>query len=184
MNEITSSLRAECNQRLDNLYRQSHIWLLQVSYNICKSRLESSELVQDLYLYLAEKCSPKLYYNNSYNLIYCMRFIQSRWINRNKRAKKMQYFGSIQSECSDVEYDMEGDEAIMDAYEAVMNEIKKLKRTKGFSSAMIYEIYWTSDDTLQEVADKIGISKSTVFTHLKKVRQHMKSIIKNPFTND
>lgn len=181
MNEVTSSVRGECNQRLENLYNQSHVWLLQVSYNICKSRLESTELVQDLYLYLAEKCSPKLYYSNSYNLMYCMRFIQSRWINRNKRAKKMQYLPSIQSECSDVEYDIEGDEAIMDAYEAVMDEIKKLKRTKGFSSAMIYEIYWTSDDTLQEVADKIGISKSTVFTHLKKVRQHMKSIIKNPF---
>jgi DNA-directed RNA polymerase specialized sigma subunit len=110
-----------------------------------------------------------------------MRFIQSRWINRNKRAKKMQYLPSIQSESSDIEYDVEGDQSIMDAYDAVMKEINRLKRTKGFSSAMIYEIYWTSDDTLQEVADKIGISKSTVFTHLKKVRQHMKNIIKNPF---
>ena len=181
MNEVTGSIRLECNQRLDNLYRQSNTWLLQVSYNICKSRLESQELVQDLYLYLAEKCSSKLYYNNSYNLIYCMRFLQSRWINRNKRAKKMQYFGSIQSESSDIEYDIDLDNDIMEAYEAVMSEINKLKRTKNFSSAMIYEIYWTGDDTLQEVADKIGISKSTVFTHLKKVRQHLKSVIKNPF---
>lgn len=96
----------------------------------------------------------------------------------------MQYFGSIQTESADTEYDIDLDESIMDAYDAVMNEIQRLKRTKGFSSAMIYEIYWTSDDTLQEVADKIGISKSTVFTHLKKVRQHMKSIIKNPFEHE
>ena len=181
MNEVTSSVRIECNQRLDNLYRQSNTWLLQVSYNICKSRLESQELVQDLYLYLAEKCNPKLYYSNSYNLMYCMSFIRSRWINRNKRGKKMQYFGQIHSEDSDTEYDVELDQNIMDSYDAVMQEIQRLKRTKGFSSAMIYEIYWTGDDTLQEVADKIGISKSTVFTHLKRVRAHLKTVIKNPF---
>jgi len=181
MNEVTGSVRGECNQRLDNLYRQSHIWLLQVSYNICKSKLESQELVQDLYLYLAEKCNAKLYYSNSYNLMYCMSFIRSRWINKNKRAQKMQYIPNVYSESSDEVYDTELDLGIMEAYDAVMNEINRLKRTKGFSSAMIYEIYWTGDDTLQEVADKIGISKSTVFTHLKKVRQHLKGVIKNPF---
>ena len=93
----------------------------------------------------------------------------------------MQYFGQIHSEDSDTEYNIELDQNIMDSYDAVMNEIQRLKRTKGFSSAMIYEIYWTGDDTLQEVADKIGISKSTVFTHLKRVRAHLKSVIKNPF---
>ena len=171
----------ECNSRLDTLYRKSHVWLLQVSYNICKSRLESQELVQDLYLYLAEKCNPKLYYADSYNLMYCMRFLQSRWINRNKRNKRMQYTPTIYTEASDIPYDIDGDVALMDAYDQVMNEIQRLKQTKGFSSAMIYEIYWGSDDTLQEVADKIGISKSTVFTHLKKVRAHLKEVIKNPF---
>jgi DNA-directed RNA polymerase specialized sigma subunit len=46
---------------------------------------------------------------------------------------------------------------------------------------MIYEIYWTSEDTLQEVADKIGISKSTTFIAIKKIRKHLKGLIKNPF---
>ena len=171
----------ECRKRLEILYTKSHIWLLQVSYNICKSKLESEELVQDLYLYLAEKCNPKLYYLDSYNLMYCMAFIRSRWINKSKRGNKMQYLPSIQSETHDEEYNVDLDEGIMNAYNEVMNEIQRLKRTKGFSSAMIYEIYWTGDDTLQQVADKIGISKSTVFTHLKRVRAHLKTIIKNPF---
>jgi len=175
---------SECNKRLEILYNKSHIWLLQVSYNICKSRLESQELVQDLYLYLAEKCNPKLYYNESYNLMYCMRFLQSRWINRSKRGKKIQYTATIYTEASDTPYDIDSDTQIMEAYDAVMSEIQRLKKTKGFSSAMIYEIYWGSDDTLQEVADKIGISKSTVFTHLKKVRAHLKTVIKNPFNEE
>lgn len=183
MNEVTASIQMECNQRLEALYRQSHVWLLQVSYNICKSRLESEDLVGELYQYLAEKANPKLFYDNSYNLMYCMSFIKSRWINKAKRDKKMQYQGQIITEEIDEEYDVQMDKDIMDSYSAVMEELNRLKRTKNFSSAMIYEIYWTSDDTLQEVADKIGISKSTVFIHLKKIRTHLKSIIKNPFQN-
>jgi RNA polymerase sigma factor (sigma-70 family) len=180
-NEITGSQQIECNQRLTNLANQSHEWLLKVSYNICKSRLESEDLVGDLYLYLGERCNPKLYYDTSFNLMYCMSYIRSRWINKVKRNKKMQYVPTIQSEAINEEYDITLDNDIMDAYQSVMSEIKRLKQTRQFSSAMIYEIYWCGDDTLQEVADKIGISKSTVFIHLKKVRQHLKGIVKNPF---
>lgn len=181
MNDYTASIQMECNKRLDTLYRESHVWLLQVSYNICKSRLESEDLVGELYQYIAEKCNPKLFYESSYNLMYCMQFLKSRWINKVKRAKKIQYQAQIHSEALDEEYDVQLDKDIMDSYAAVMAEINRLKKTKGFSSAMIYEIYWTSDDTLQEVADKIGISKSTVFIHLKKIRTHLKGVIKNPF---
>jgi RNA polymerase sigma factor (sigma-70 family) len=180
-NEMTASQQTECNERLDALARQSHEWLLKVSYNICKSRLESEDMVGELYLYLGEKCNPKLYYENSYNLMYCMQFLKHRWINKVKRNKKIQYVPTIQSEARDEEYDITLDTDIMNAYTEVMLEIQKLKKTRQFSSAMIYEIYWCGDDTLQEVADKIGISKSTVFIHLKKVRQHLKGIIKNPF---
>ena len=181
-NEVTSSIEMECNKRLDVLYRNSHEWLLKVSYNICKSRLESQDMVGELYVYLAEKCNPKLYYNDSYNLIYCMRFLSSRWINKVKRNKKMQYVPTIQSEAVNEEYDITLDNDIMTAHEEVMKEIQRLKKTRQFSSARIYELYWCDgDDTLQELADKIGISKSTVFIHLKRVRQHLKNVIDNPF---
>lgn len=181
-NEVTSSIEMECNKRLEVLYRNSHEWLLKVSYNICKSRLESTDMVGELYLYLAEKCNPKLYYNDSYNLIYCMRFLSSRWINKVKRNKKMQYVPTIQSEAVNEEYDITLDNDIMTAHEEVMKEIQRLKKTRQFSSARIYELYWIdNDDTLQELADKIGLSKSTVFIHLKRVREHLKKTINNPF---
>jgi RNA polymerase sigma factor (sigma-70 family) len=181
-NEVTSSMEMECSRRLEVLYRNSHEWLLKVSYNICKSRLESQDMVGELYVYLAEKCNPKIYYEDSYNLIYCMRFISSRWINKVKRNKKMQYVPTIQSEAANEEYDITLDNDIMNAHEEVMKEIQRLKKTRQFSSARIYELYWCEgDDTLQELADKIGISKSTVFIHLKRVRQHLKNVINNPF---
>ena len=36
-------------------------------------------------------------------------------------------------------------------------------------------------EIVQELADKIGISKSTVFIGIKKVRKHLQKVIDNPF---
>jgi predicted DNA binding protein len=34
---------------------------------------------------------------------------------------------------------------------------------------------------MMDVANKIGISKSTTFTSIKKVREHLSKVINNPF---
>ena len=181
INDITSSIAEECEKRLDTLYRESHTWLLQVSYNICKNREESEDLTMELYEYLIKKQNPKIFYLKSYNLMYCMAFLKHRWINKTKKLNRITYVSDFQTNEPDEVYDVDRDIAIMQAHEAVQSEIKRLKKTKGFAPAMLYEMYWGSDDTLQELADKIGISKSTCFIHIKKIRQHLQKTIKNPF---
>ena len=79
------------------------------------------------------------------------------------------------------EYDEQRDRDIMKAYEDVINELKSLQTTKLWLAARLYEMYWMSDDNLNEVAAKIGISKSTTFLAIKKIRNHMKNVINNPF---
>lgn len=180
-NEVSGSVLDECTKRLENLYKQSHIWLLQVSFNICKNTLESEDLVGELYEYLHKKQNQKIFYADSYNLIYCMHFIKHRWINKTKKLNRITYKEDIYHEDPVEEYDTEMDLAITQAYNDVMDEIQRLKKTKGFAPAMIYEMYCNSDDTLQEVADKIGISKSTTFIACKKIKKHLKGIINNPF---
>ena len=59
-NEVTASVAAQCAKRLDTLYRESHTWLLQVSYNICKNKEESEDLCMELYEYLHNKQNPKI----------------------------------------------------------------------------------------------------------------------------
>ena len=181
-NDLTGSIEIQCEKRLENLYRESHIWLLQVGYNICKHTTEAEELVSDLYVYLAKKCRPKIWYNTSYNLIYCMKFMKHRWINRVgklNRYNHMESFNHLDKEFE--EYNVEKDIQIMDAHNEVMKELDRLRVTKMWPAAKIYEIYWMSDDTLNEVANKIGISKSTTFLAIKKIKKHMKEVIDNPF---
>ena len=181
-NEVSSSIQTQCNQRLTNLFNQSHEWLLKASYNICKSFEESEELVSDLYLYLAKECRENIWWGNSYNLIYCQKFLRHRWFNRVEKLKRYQYTNDnlIMDETL-TEYDEQRDRDIMKAYEDVINELKSLQTTKLWLAARLYEMYWMSDDNLNEVAAKIGISKSTTFLAIKKIRNHMKNVINNPF---
>jgi DNA-directed RNA polymerase specialized sigma subunit len=83
-----------------------------------------------------------------------------------------------------LEYDYDRDEKIDKAYNEVREELHHMKNRKGFASAMIYEHYWFSDKTLDEVSKDIRISKSTVFLAVKKVKKHLKQNIQNPFNND
>jgi DNA-directed RNA polymerase specialized sigma24 family protein len=181
INEVSSSVATQCAKRLETLYKDSHKWLLQVSYNITKNKEEAADLVMELYEYLHRKQNTKLFYLESYNLMYCMAFLKHRWLNKTKKLNRTTYITEYYTNEADEVYDIDRDIAMMDAHTAVMNEIQRLKKTKNFGPAMLWDLYWGSEDTLQEVADKIGISKSTMFINIKKVRVHLKKIINNPF---
>lgn len=182
MSEVSSSIQSECNKRLENLYADSHIWLLQCANNITKNREESEDLVGDLYVYLAKKCNPKIWWGDSYNRMYLHAFLKHRWINKTTKLNRYKYTPQpIHSEEADEEYDIQLDYDIMQSYEQVLKELQSLQTTKLWAPARIYEMYWMSEDNLNEVAEKIGISKSTTFLAIKKIRKHMEKVIDNPF---
>ncbi len=81
----------------------------------------------------------------------------------------------------DIPYDYEWDLQLQQAHEEVMSELQKLKVTKMWPQARIFELYWMSEDTLDEVAKKIGISKSTTFISVRKIRKYLESTLDNPF---
>jgi DNA-directed RNA polymerase specialized sigma24 family protein len=180
-NELSSSMQISCNKRLENFYNDSSVWLHQVAYNITKNTEESEDLVADCWEYFIKKCNPKLYWKESYNRMYAMAFLKHRWINKVKKLNRVMYVADIVHDDPFEEYDYELDENVEKAHNEVMSEIKRLQRTRMWTSAKLYEMYWTSEDTLQELADKIGISKSTVFIGIKKVRKHLEKVIDNPF---
>jgi len=45
-------------------------------------------------------------------------------------------------------------------------------------------LYWFSSDTLESLSSKIGVSKSTTFLNVRKIREHLKNKLDNPFTNN
>ena len=66
----------------------------------------------------------------------------------------------------------------------MLDELNEMKKKKGWSSAMLAELYWFSEMTFDELSKEIGISKSTAFLNVRKVKQRLKEKLNNPFKND
>ena len=172
----------EHRRRLENLYKQSNKWLMQVAYNTAKDTQMAEELVSDLYLYLAEKVNPSIWWgNDSMNLMYCRSFIKSRWINKIKSANRLTslspYYDTIEEE-----YDIEFDKRVEEAYDKTISELKEMERTKLWPSSKLYQMYAFNDEmTLDKLSNEVKISRSTAFIQIKKAKKHLKDTINNPF---
>ena len=174
--------QCECERRLVGLYNESNNWLVSAAKKITKNREEAEDLVQELYIYLHEKCNSKLFWGDAtYNLFYCNKFLHSRFMNKTKKLNRTTYVEEVYDIQQDIPYDEEYDLKLQTAHEKVVNELSQLAKTRMWPQAKIFELYWMSDDTLDEVARKIKISKSTTFLAVKKVRKYLEQVIENPF---
>ena len=181
--DIEMAKQKEHQKRLEVLFLKHHKWLSQCAYNISKDIDVGDDLVGQLYIYLAEKINPALYYVDSFNLMYCRSFLSSRFLNKTKRDKKVIYCEEYDTNEEEEEvYDIGQDIAIDNAYDNVLGELNKLKSTKLWSSARIYELYVFGEYTLDGLAKELHLSKSTVFLAVKKIKGHLKKTINNPFT--
>ena len=177
---FTGSIEQETTKRLDVLYRKHNSWLQACAYNKSKNKEVTQDLVQELYIYLAEKKNPKLFYLDSFNLLYCHNFLSSRYINFIKRQNKSIHMNEW-IDTPENKYNVDEDTQLELAYDSVRNELDKLKSGKMWTSAKLYELYAYSDLTMDELSKKIGISKSTTFLNIKKIKEHLKEVIQNPF---
>lgn len=179
----SGSIDTQNKQRLGVLYEQHHSWLIACAYNQSKDIGVSEDLVQDLYMYLLEKRNPKLFYNDSFNLLYCHNFLKSRYINWIKRENRTSYISDT-FDTEDEPYDLEYDKKLQSSYDMIKEELDCLSKTRMWSSAKLYEMYAFTDITMEELSNKIGISKSTTFLNIKKIKEHLRQLIDNPFKDE
>ena len=173
-------MNKELHQRLDVLYRKHHKWLIAVAFNVSMNQEVAEELVAELYLYLGEKNNEKTYYRDSFNLMYCLQFIKSRFYNKVKRDSKSVSLPQNREEI-DIPYNVEFDERLEQSYNNVHQTLKDLQKTKMWASAKIAEMYFYNTHTLEELAEQIDVSRSTVFLNVKKIREYLKENLDNPF---
>lgn len=180
---ISGSIEWENNWRLENLFKKHHTQLKNWSKGLADGDEQLQEdIVGDLYLYLT-KPNPKIWFDDNFNLIYCKAFINSRMLNWKQRQKKMtRYTGYY--DIVDTEYDDTLDRRIDEEYDKLINHLTQKKTEKGWHSWMLFEIYHFGEDTMQELADKIGLSKSTIFLNTRKVKRELKELLNNPFRKE
>ena len=174
----TGSLQ-ENNKRLQVLHQKHDDWLRSVAYNLSGNKDVVDDLVQELYLYLGEKRNKKLYYLDSFNLKYCYTFLSSRWNNLINREKKSIYQQKFKDTFVD-EYDDSWDKELERFEKDVLKELKRLEGTEMWPQAKIYHLYQFSNDTMEQLSKKVGISPTTTFLSVKKVKTHLKEVINKP----
>ena len=176
-----NKIQAENNKRLEVLFRKSHGWLSAVAYNLSKDKEIADELVGELYLYLAEKCNPSLWYLDSFNLMYAHAFLNSRFLNRVKASKRNVQLSDSYDEV-DTEYNIDADEKMDDVYNKMVDELKRLEKTRLWAPSKIYQMYaFDGEMTFEKLASELKLSKSTVYLNCKKIKKHLKDNLENPF---
>ena len=176
-----NKIQAENNKRLEVLFRKSHGWLSAVAFNLAKDKEVADELVGELYLYLGEKCNPALWYLDSFNLMYAHAFLNSRFLNRIKAAKRNVPLSDSYDDV-DTEYDVDSDEKVEDVYNKMVDELKRLEKTRLWAPSKIYQMYaFDSEMTFEKLASELKLSKSTVYLNCKKIKKHLKDNLNNPF---
>ena len=178
-------MSTENNKRLDVLYRKHNEWLRKVSYNLCKDEELVDELVSELYLYLAEKGNENLYYHDgSFNLGYCNSFLKSRFYNHCKVNNRYIDYEPDEEVAEEV-YNEEYDNAIDETYSDIKKFLKSKQSEGDWASAKIAELYYFGKGfTIEGLAKEVGVSKSTVFLHIKAMKKEIKNNINNPFKKD
>ena len=180
---LLKNMSKQNNIRLDVLYRKHNEWLRKVTWNICRDVDMTDELVAELYCYLAEKGNEKIYYLDSFNLGYCRSFIQSRFYNKCKVNNRFSDYEPNEN-IPQSEYDVEFDESLDNTYTEIKQLLKSKNSDNDWVSAKIAELYYFGKGfTIESLAKEVGVSKSTVFLHIKSMRKQIKKNIKNPFDN-
>ena len=169
----------ENSKRVELLHIKHRTWLDKVSFNITGDVNESDDLISDLYLYLLEKGSQRIWYEDgTFNLQYCRSFLLTRWVNKIKIKNR---YTNQEIELEEIPYNIEEDLRIQHTYDKVIEELDNLKKTKLWAPAQLASMYWFSEDTLESLSEKIKVSKSTTFLNVKKIREHLKEKLENPF---
>lgn len=168
----------ENKKRVEFLYKHHKDWLNSVAINITKDRDEGNDLLGDLYLYLLERGNPKIYFEESFNLMYCYSYLKTRWINRTKIKGR---YSPKEVDVEDVIYDYEWDKKLEDCYNEVLNTLHQLESTKLWAASKLTSMYLFTDLTLEGLGKEIGISKSTSYLSVKKIKDYLRKNIQNPF---
>jgi DNA-directed RNA polymerase specialized sigma subunit len=113
--------------------------------------------------------------------MYCHAFISSRFYNKIKAGKRNTELSDTYDEV-ETEYDVDADEKIDTTYNQVVDELKRLERTRLWAPSKIYQMYaFDGEMTFEKLASELKLSKSTVYLNCKKIKKHLKDNLENPF---
>jgi DNA-directed RNA polymerase specialized sigma24 family protein len=160
---------------VEHTYRKHNTWLLQVAYNFTNNRDNAEELVQELYLKMLEMADiTKIMYNNDINLFYLYKMLRSIHLNG---IKKQTNHLPIDDDLLNLPVDSYSYDADNEFEQILALTNEALDKTYWFD-AQLLRVYLDDNHSIQSLHDATGISNSTIWTSMKKTKQHVKEYVK------
>ena len=162
------------NKLIENFIQNHGKWLLGVCYNLTGDINSAEDLVQEVYIKLLSlKDIERIRFGETdLNTYFVYRIAKNHYINQNKAQKE-----TYKEEIEDFTYDSinetfeELNEALMSKLNKELDEMEK-DNTLWFDS-MLLRTYIGESHSMQSLAKHTGISVSTIFTSLKRIKTHL-----------
>jgi RNA polymerase sigma factor (sigma-70 family) len=166
------------NKLIEDFIKNHNSWLYAVCFNLTKDRNDADDLIQETYTRLLELPESKIeairFGESDLNTFYVYRMIKNYYINQGK-AKKESYtdtevYGNDADDDTNLQFE-DDYEALMNKIEGEMNDLKKNSET--YFDVMLLDVYLKEGHSIDSLAKHTKISRSTIFTSLKRVRTYL-----------
>ena len=161
------------DELISDLYKNKYEWLLQVSKNLTNNYADAEDLVSDLFVRLSEykDINKLIFLGRELNLFYIFKMLKSQHINNVKRKKQtFEPWNDSLEHVPDEQYDLSKDQDWEHQYATTMAVINDMN---WFDSKLL-QTYISEDHSIASLSQATNISKSTIFTSLKKSKLFIK----------
>lgn len=152
------------------LYKKYHKMIFGICFTTLKNRAESEDMVQDIFIKLIKKLDKFNGDNIKQLTVWILRLSKNHSIDFIRRRKKIENIDNVSSKLI-----VEGiDLSTIDNYEEIMaNDIKNAISTLPKQYKAVFELYYLSNYSHEEIAEElnlhVGTSKSNLFKAKKKL---------------
>lgn len=162
------------NKLVESFIERHSEWLRKVCINLTGDINSADDLMQEVYIKLLqiEDIDRIRFGNNDLNTYFVYRIAKNHHINACK-AKKETYKEEItETSYDDVDSDFEF--ANDDLVSKINNELSEMEKDNVlWFDSILLKTYINEDHSMKSLSDHTGISVSTIFTSLKRIKNHL-----------
>jgi RNA polymerase sigma factor (sigma-70 family) len=173
---------------LNNFYVSHSVWIQQCAYNLTNDQDKKDDLIQDTFIKLLELSNDRFekvrFGENDLNTFFFYTTMKNHNINLIKKNREDVILNDTDT------IDDKLDDSITERKERLLEALNRdinsyldsmEQDNKLWFSAKLFRVYLEEDHTMDSLAAKTGISRSTIFTSLKNIKAHLREVFQKQY---
>jgi RNA polymerase sigma factor (sigma-70 family) len=164
------------NKLIEDFIKNHNSWLYAVCFNLTKDRNDADDLLQETYARLLALPDTKIesirFGENDLNTYFVYLMAKNYFINQRKGQKET--YTDIISEDTDKDTDYAFEAANKLLVDKINEELEGMEKDSSkWFDAKLLKVYLEEGHSIDSLAKQTNISRSTIFTSLKRVRTYL-----------